>query len=349
MVQFLVSRFCYGVLVLILVTVIVSAIVYLAPVDPARMTFGQRMDDQTVENKRKQLGLDLPLRRQLARYLVDISPVLIASENRWKDEYRGWKVGVYGFVLGIKQPYLRESYQSGRPVGEIISRAFPSTLILAASAMALATLLGLVLGTIAALYKGKWIDSFLIFLSTIGYSVPSYVTSIVLGVVFGYVLRSYTGLNIQGSLVELNNLGNEQLVLKNLLLPAAALGVRPVSIVVQLTRSSVLQVMDEKYVVAARAKGVRAVRLIRVHVLRNALNPVLTSLSGWLASLLAGAFFVEFIFNFKGLGFVTVNALLNYDIPVILGSLLFSCCLFILINIMVDFGYKFLDPRVQLS
>jgi len=113
-------------------------------------------------------------------------------------------------------------------------------------------------------------------------------------------------------------------------------------------RSSMLQVMDEKYVIAARAKGLSNIQLIRGHILKNAMNPVVTALSGWFAALLAGAFFVEFIFNFKGLGFVTVNALLNYDIPVILGALLFTCTLFILINIAVDLLYKILDPRIQL-
>ncbi len=348
MVQFIATRIMYGLVVLVLVTVIVSSIVYMTPVDPARLTFGQRMDDQTVAAKRSELGLDLPLYRQLANYLCDVSPVVAGDRRMWKDTYKGYRMFIgEEFHLGIKAPYLRESYQTGRPVGEMLWFALPSTFILAVTAITFASLIGVALGVLAALNKGKWLDSFLVLVSTLGYSVPSYVTAIVLAIVFGFVLRSYTGLNIQGSLFELNNLGEERLVVKNLILPALALGVRPVSIVLQLTRSSVLQVLGEKYVLAAMAKGVGRSRLMRVHVLRNALNPVFTALSGWFASLLAGAFFVEFIFNFKGLGFLTVTALLNYDIPVILGALLLSCSLFIIINILVDLGYRILDPRIQ--
>lgn len=350
MLQFIFSRVLYGAIVLVLVTIIVSSIIYMTPVDPARLTFGQRMDEQTVVEKRKQLGLDQSLFTQLGMYLTDVSPLVFLHKQRWKPEYTGYSIPLLGDrVFGVKWPYLRESYQTGRPVKQVLFRAFPSTLILATLAIGMAIVIGIVGGVIAALNKGKMIDHALILISTIGYSVPSYVTAIVLGIFFGYFLRQYTGLNIQGSLIEINDLGEEELVLKNLLLPALALGVRPVSIVVQLTRSAMLQTLEEKFVVAARAKGLRTFRLIRVHVLRNALNPVVTAISGWFASLLAGAFFVEFIFNFKGLGFVTVNALLNYDIPVILGALLLSCIFFIVINILVDITYRLLDPRIALN
>ena len=107
-----------------------------------------------------------------------------------------------------------------------------------------------------------------ILISTLGYSVPSYVTAITLAVIFGYYFRSFSGLNIQGSLFELNDLGDDIVVWKNLLLPAIALGIRPISIITQLTRSSMLQVMDEKYVLAARAKGLSEFQLIKDHILK---------------------------------------------------------------------------------
>lgn len=348
MLEHLINRMGYGAIVLLLVTVIVSGIVYLTPVDPTRLTFGQRMDESTVELKRKQLGLDLPFHRQVLKYLGDVSPLVITSADRWSEAYQGIKFSVGSVLIGIKKPYLRESYQSGRSVSSILSQAFPNTLYLSIAALIMALIIGVVLGVSAALFKGTWIDNAVIFFSTLGYSVPSYVTAITLAVIFGYYLRTTTGLNIQGSLFELNDLGDDIVVWKNLLLPAISLGIRPISIVTQLMRSSMLQVMDEKYVIAARAKGLSNIQLIRGHILKNAMNPVVTALSGWFAALLAGAFFVEFIFNFKGLGFVTVNALLNYDIPVILGALLFTCTLFILINIAVDLLYKILDPRIQL-
>ena len=110
-----------------------------------------------------------------------------------------------------------------------------------------------------------------------------------------------------------------------------------------------IDAFNQKYVLAARAKGLSGRQIILSHVLKNALNPVLTALSGWFAALLAGAFFVEFIFNYKGLGFITVNALLSYDIPVVLGALLFTSTLFITINMTIDVMYSWLDPRIKLK
>ncbi len=349
MLSYFFNRIGYGVLVLFLVTIIVSSIVYLSPVDPTRLTFGQRMDERTVELKRKQLGLDLPLHQQVIKYLADVSPVLICQRDNWSSDYEGKYITIGAFALGVKKPFLRSSYQSGRSVSVILLEAFPNTLYLSLVAIGLAIVLGILLGIVAALNKGTWIDNSVLFVSTLGYSVPSYVTAIVLGVIFGYYMRDLTGLNIQGSLYEIDDLGDDIVVWKNLLLPAIALGIRPIAIVTQLMRSSMLEVMDEKYVLAARAKGLSRFGVIKSHILRNALNPVITALSGWFAALLAGAFFVEFIFNFKGLGFITVNALLNYDIPVVLGALLFTSSLFIVINIAVDLLYGFLDPRIKLT
>ena len=171
-------------------------------------------------------------------------------------------------------------------------------------------MLGISLGLLAGFKHGTWVDRVIILVSTIGFSVPSYVTAIVLGVVFGYYLRDYTGLNIQGSLFELDDFGDDVTVWKNILLPAIALGLRPVAIITQLMRSSYLGEVSKKFVLTAQAKGLSRRKVIKDHVLRNAMNPVITALSGWTAALLAGAFFVEFIFNYKGLGYVTVQALI---------------------------------------
>ncbi len=343
------ERLTYGLLVLVLVTVIVTTIINLSPVDPARLTFGQRLDEATVALKRQRLGLDEPLHMQVLYTLRDFSPFVAGSPKTWRAEYTGHNAQFGDLLIGIKWPYLRESYHSGRPVRELLFEAFPNTLILSLCAIGLAIVLGICLGILAAIYKDSWLDRLVILMSSLGYSVPSYVTAIVLGVLFGYYFRSVTGLNIQGSLMELDDFGEEVMVWKNLVLPAIALGIRPVSIVAQLMRSSMLDVINEKFVLAARAKGLSSIQVIKDHVLKNALNPVVTALSGWFAALLAGAFFVEFIFNFKGLGFVTVNALLNYDIPVVLGALLFTSSLFIMINILVDVTYAFLDPRIKLG
>ena len=347
MLSLLINKILYGLIVLVLVVVIITSIVYVAPVDPARLTFGQRMDETTVENKKRQLGLDLPYHIQLFQYLRDLSPIYIGNNEGWRKEYSGVYNSLGEWIIGVKVPHFRQSYQTGRDVSELLIRAFPLTLILAISALTMAVVLGLIFGTIASLYSHSWIDHVILWLSTLGYSVPSYVSAIVLGVIFGYYLRDSFGINVQGSLFEINDLGEDIIVWKNLVLPSLALGLRPVAIITQLTRSSMINVLSEKFILVARAKGVNQFRLIVNHAIRNAFNPVLTALSGWFAALLAGAFFVEFIFNFKGIGYLTVDALLNYDVPLILGALVCTSGLFILINIVVDLLYALLDPRIK--
>jgi peptide/nickel transport system permease protein len=141
----------------------------------------------------------------------------------------------------------------------------------------------------------------------------------------------------------------EYLDLKNLILPAFTLGIRPLAIIVELTRNSILDVMSQDYIRTARAKGLRMRTIIFKHALRNALNPVVTAATGWLASLLAGAVFVEYIFDWKGIGLVIVNALDKYDFPVLMGAVLFISVILVLINIFADIMYGVLDPRVRLN
>jgi peptide/nickel transport system permease protein len=153
-----------------------------------------------------------------------------------------------------------------------------------------------------------------------------------------------------GSLFTVDDFGRgEYLDLKNLILPAFTLGIRPLAIIVELTRNSLLEEMTQDYIRTARAKGLGKGRIIFKHALKNALNPVVTAISGWLASLLAGAVFVEFIFDWKGIGVVIVNALDKYDFPVVMGAVLFISIILIIINFMVDIIYGMLDPRVRIE
>jgi peptide/nickel transport system permease protein len=145
-------------------------------------------------------------------------------------------------------------------------------------------------------------------------------------------------------------MGNgEYLVLKNLLLPSLTLSVRPLSVFLQLTRHSVLDVLSQPYIVTARSKGLTRKQIIWRHTLKNALNPVITSVSGWFASLMAGVVFVEYIFGWKGLGFIMVDALINYDLPLIMGCILVIAIVFLFVNVLVDILYGVLDPRVKLT
>lgn len=329
--------------------VLISSIIYLAPVDPARLTFGQRTEGAALERKQAELFLDQPLHVQMLKYLHDVSPVGYGDGQRYAaagvSYYKLGPTGSRGILL--KMPYLRQSYQTGRDVSTLLADAIPKTAILAIAAMMIAIFFGILMGIIAALVKDTWLDQLIIGVSVLGISVPSYVSAIVLALIFGYLLRDYTGLNIQGSIFDIDDMGEEVIVWKNLILPAIALGVRPLAIITQLMRSSLLDILSQDYMRTAKAKGLVFREVITRHAVKNSLNPVFTAVTGWFASLLAGAFFVENVFNFKGIGGLTINALVNYDIPVLLGCVIFVCVVFIVINVLVDYGYRLFDPKVK--
>lgn len=350
MLNYVLKRLLYGILVLLGVTIIVFFL-FNGLGDPARLTLGQRADVATIEAVNKELGLDKPLHIQFLYYMNDILPVSVhvdSPSNQEKYEYT--KLFVTGENTVVwKTPYLRRSYQSKRRVTEILMEALPKTAILGLAAITFASIVGIFFGVIAALNQFKFIDNSILVTSILGISQPSYFSGIILALIFGYWLAPYTGLNYTGGLYELNDYGEEVLSLKNLILPALALGIRPVAIIVQLTRATMLEVLSQDYIRTAYAKGLSRTLVIAKHALRNALNPVITAISGWFAGLLAGAFFIEIIFDYKGLGYVTINALNNLDFPVAMGAILFAAVLFVTVNILVDILYGLLDPRVSIK
>ncbi len=349
MLQFISQRFVSGVLSLVFIVVLISTIIYMGPVDPATLSFGQQMSSNALALKQKELSLDQPVSSQILYYLNDLSPLSIYLSNSIKLE----RVGGVKLIDGeeksllLKAPHFRESYQTGERVWTMIKRVMPNTFILALSAILIATILGIGLGMIAALNKDNLIDGLIVAISTLGYSVPSYVSAIILSLLFGFYWKSWTGLNMQGSLLTLNDLGDEIIQWKNLILPAIALGVRPISVITQISRNAMLNVKAKPYILTAKAKGVSIIQLIRNHIFKNMLNPIVTTVSGWFASLLAGAFFVESIFNYNGMGLLTVNALLNYDTPLLLGCIIVIAILFIGLNLLIDLIYAYLDPKVN--
>ena len=316
--------------------------------DPARLTQGQRTDMQSIELVRKELGLDKPWYIKLQMYLNDLSVISVHennTDNQKKYEY--FVISEFGEdVLVLKAPYLRRSYQNKRKVLDIILDAVPKTIILALTSIIIATVIGILLGILSAVYKDTFWDKLAIFLSTGGFSTPSYVAAIIIAYVFGFLLSDYTGLNMRGNMYEIT-IDGQELMLKNLILPAITLGIRPVCIIMLLTRSSILDVLSQDYIRTAIAKGLSKKSVLFKHTLRNSLNPVLTATTGWFASLLAGSFFVEIIFDWKGLGYYTVKGIENLDFPVVMGSILFIATAFVIINILVDVLYTILDPRVE--
>ncbi|UOR04979.1 ABC transporter permease [Hymenobacter aerilatus] len=350
MLSFLLSRLGQGILVLVGVAVTVFFLFNVLPGDPVALLAGQRSDPATRAAISADLGLDKPLPAQLLGYLNDASPLGIhPRDSAAVARYGGLTLLPLGSqALVLKAPYLRRSFQSNKDVLSILLDHFTGTLWLALAAMLLAAVLGILFGIVAALRPHSWLDRTLITTSVLGISVPSFVAGILIAMTFGFYWSHWTGLNLTGQLYETDPFTGNHLVLRNLLLPAFALGIRPLAIITQLTRSSMLDVLSQDYIRTARAKGLSAYRTVVGHALKNALNPVVTAVSGWLASLMAGAFFIEYIFNWKGLGTITLRAVENLDFPVVMGATLFIAFLFVAINIVVDLLYAVLDPRVKL-
>jgi ABC-type dipeptide/oligopeptide/nickel transport system permease component len=351
MVNFLIRRLLYGFVVIFGVVIVVFFLFNALPGDPVSLMSGQRTDVAQRDATIKELGLDKPLSFQLGMYLNDLSPISVhpnTPESAMKYNYTRL-IPLGGSVLVVKFPYMRRSFQTNKLVTEIISENIVGTMWLAIAAMIFATIVGIAFGIISAIYKNTWIDHSLNILAVFGISAPSFVLAVMVSMIFGYYWADFTGLNMTGYLWVTDAIEGQKLVLKNLILPALTLGIRPLSIIVQLTRSSMLEVLSQDYIRTARSKGLSKAKVIMKHALKNALNPVITAVSGWFASLLAGAFFVEYIFNWKGIGYTTVKAVESLDFPVVMGSTLFVAIIFVVVNIVVDMLYAVVDPRIRLK
>ncbi len=358
MLRYVGKRLLYGLLVLLGVVTLVFFLFNILPGDPARMMLGQRADEESIALINRDLGRDRPVMVQFAGYLNDLIPISFHN-NSDPESFFYLSADKYDYTtllrlsstsVVLKKPYLRRSYQSQRKVSEVIGAAFPQTALLAVVAMLFALAVGITLGVVSALHKDSWIDRTTLVISTIGMSLPSFFAAILIAWLFAYVLADWTGLNMFGNLYSVDDYGEgEYLDLKNLILPALTLGIRPLATLTQLTKNSMIEALSQDYIRTARAKGLSHRRVVVHHALRNALNPVVTSASGWLASLLAGAVFVEYVFDWKGMGVVIVDALDTYDFPVVMGAILFICVLLVVINILTDLLYAVLDPRVRLA
>ena len=348
MLKYIIKKLVYGLLVLVGVVVLVF-VLFQGFGDPARLVMGQSGDSTTQANIRKELYLDQPKWKQFLFYLNDLSPIAIHSKEEIKNkELKGWFIGGEK-KLAFKLPYLRKSYQTKKSVASVLMEALPGTILLAVAAMFIAIAIGIPLGVIAAVKQNTWMDTTAVFSSIIGISAPSFFMGIIIAYVFGFVLSDYTGLHITGSWFDIDENGVKRLTLQNLILPAITLGIRPLAIIAQLTRSSMLDVLDQDYIRTAYSKGLNKRTVIWKHALQNALNPVVTAITGWFAELLAGAFFTEYIFGWKGIGKVTVDALEKLDFPVVMGSVLITASFFIAINILADILYGIIDPRVRIQ
>ncbi|APX99623.1 ABC transporter permease [Lacinutrix venerupis] len=358
MLSYFLNKTIYALLTLFGVVTVIFFLFNILPGDPAQMMLGQNEDSEQLAIVKKKYGFDKSVSTQYLYYLNDLSPISFHSNK--KEDYTYLRENKYTatrlFTINntttvLKFPYLRESFtKQGKKVSSVLAETLPNTFVLAISAITIALLLGISLGIISALKKDTFLDKTIQILSTVGMSVPSFFSAILFAWFFGFILHKYTNLEMTGSLFELDNYGeNVNIKWKNLILPAFVLGIRPLAVVIQLMRNSLLEVFNQDYIRTARAKGLSEFQIIKKHAIKNALNPVVTAISGWFASMLAGAVFVEYIFGWNGLGKEIVNALNTLDLPVIMGSVLIIALLFIIINIFVDIIYAWLDPKVTLQ
>ena len=309
MLSYIAKRLLQTIPVLLGVSLITYLLIFAVAGDPARLALGVRGDQATVASLRHQMGLDDPLIIQYGRFL--------------------WKA---------LQGDLGRSFSTGEAVLPAIMERFPATLRLGLVALLLSMMVGIPLGLVSAVFRNRWPDHTLRFLALLGISTPSFFLGIILAWVFGYVLNLTP---ISGYMEGLDGIPYYTL-------PVLALSLGPIAVFSRLTRSSVLDVLEADYIRAARARGVRPLPLILKHILKNALIPVITTIGGALAGLLSGAFFIEFIFNWPGVGLLAVDSISNYDIPMVQGTVLFSAILFVTSNILVDVAYTWADPRVRL-
>ncbi len=354
----LIKKIGYALLTLFGVVTVIFFMFSVLPGDPAQMMLGQNQSQEQIQQVKQKYGFDKPILTQYFYYLNDLS--VLSIHKKTPNHYTTLSSKKYNatplinfsdYQFAIKTPYLRESFQqSGRSVGSVIAETLPNTAILAISAITIALGVGIFLGIFSAIFQNTFLDKSIQILSTLGMSLPSFFSAILFAWFFAFVLKDITGLNMTGNLYELDDFGEERhLILKNLLLPAVVLGIRPLAVVSQLMRNALLEQLQEDYIRTARAKGLSEFRIIYKHALKNALNPVITAISGWFASMLAGAVFVEYIFGWNGLGKEIVNALETLDLPIIMGAVLIIALMFIIINIFVDIIYAWLDPRIRYS
>jgi len=356
--QFIIKKITYGILVLWGVLTLVFFLFNVLPGDPARMMLDQRENSEQLLILKQKYGFDKSISVQYLLYLNDLSPLSFHSKN--KDAFHFIESGKYNYTsifetqnsaVVVKYPYLRESFvKRGKSVTSVIADTFPNTFVLALASICIALFIGILLGVFSAIFKDSLLDKLALFFSVLGMSVPSFFSAILFAWFFGFLLANITGLSMTGSLYEVDDYGRGEFInFRNLILPAITLGIRPLSVIVQLTRNSLLEVLKMDYMRTAIAKGLSKFIVLFKHGLRNALNPVVTAVSGWFASMLAGAVFIEYIFAWNGIGKEIVDALNNLDLPVVMGAVLFIAIIFVVVNIVVDIIYGILDPRIRIT
>jgi peptide/nickel transport system permease protein len=332
--QYILKRLLGLIPVLIGITFAVFLLLRLIPGDPAVVIAGERATPEQIAALRTQLGLDQPLPLQY-----------------------------FAFLSNLLQLKLGNSIISGIPVLDEIQSRWTATFELSIAAMIVAIAIGIPAGIIAAVQKNRWQDQVTIGGSLLGISLPVYWLGLLLiylfsitlnwlppsgriGVETGLNFQPITGFYVLDSLLQLNFLVFGD-VLSHLILPAFTLGTIPLAIVTRITRSAMLDVLTQDYIRTAKAKGLPDRLVVFRHALKNALLPINTTIGLQFGTLLSGAILTETIFSWAGIGSWIYEGILARDYPVVQGGVVFVAIVFVLINLLVDISYAFVDPRVQ--
>ena len=305
MIRFLLFRITSAVVVIISVSCIVFALIHLIPGDPVEVMLGERAQEADRQDLRDALGLDRPLLVQLSNYLI-----------------------------GLMHADLGESLHSKRPVLEVLLERLPATMELAFAAIAVALLIALPLGVLAAMRHGSVWDTLTNVFAVLGLAVPNFIAGPLLVLVFSLWLGWFPVSSRQGLL--------------SLVLPALTLGSALVPILTRMVRSSLLEVMQENYIRTARAKGLSQIRLVIEHALPNAMLPIITIIGLQFGTLLGGAVITEVIFAWEGIGHLTIESIQRRDYPMLQGCILLISLAYVLVNTITDILYSVLDPRIRL-
>lgn len=312
MTGYIVRRVMQAAGVLFGVSILVFLLIHVVPGDPVRLALGTRFDPETYEALRQRAGLDQPLIVQ----------------------YFNWITSAVTGDLGV-------SFRSGRPVTHMILDRLPATLSLAFGAIVVALVMSFTLGTIAALRQGSKIDHVATAISQFGISIPDFWMGILLILLFGLQL------DLLPPSGYVSPLDDPWRFLQHLVMPAVTVGVVSGSILTRFVRSSVLEALGEDYTRTARSKGLRERTILVSHILRNALIPTITVTGLQLAYLLSGVVVIEVVFSWSGLGLLAYDAVLDRDYPVLQGAVLLFAAFFLLVNLIVDLLYSYVDPRIR--
>ncbi len=312
MLRYMLGRVIQACVVVVMVSIVVFLIMHLVPGDVVTVLAGPDPTPEVVAALRAKFGLDDPL------------PI----------QYLRWAVAVLQGDLGT-------SHIIGRPVTELIGRRLPATLELATASIFIASAFGIVIGVIAALRQGRWIDTTITTVNSIILSVPNFWFGI-LGIIAFAVWLDWLPSGGRRPLSE-----EPTRALMHLILPATTLALDSMAMIARLVRASVLDELSRDYITVARAKGVRAGRLMRLHISRNAAIPILTVLGLRFGQMLGGAVLIESVFNWPGLGRLTIEAIKNRDIVLVQGALMYFVLIYMAINLLIDLSYGWFNPRVR--